>query len=444
MNWGRLAGGLAMAVVAATVVYSEIVVRTPNPPGRVVVTYWEKWTNFEADAMRAVVDDFNASQDRIFVKYLSVSGILEKTLMSIAANNPPDLAGLAAPNMPQYAYNQALTPLDAMADEAGILEADYIPVYWDMCTYRGTLWGLPTTPATVALHLNLDLLEEAGYDTSKLPKTIEDLDAMDAFLAKKSGDGRLMRSGFLPSEPGWWNWAWVYFFGGALWDGEDQITADRPENIRALEWVGGYARRYGPGNMQSFKEGFGSFDSPQNAFLDGKVASVLQGVWMANFIGKHKPKMRWTAIPFPHPADRPDLTMSSVADLDIIVIPRGAKHAKEAFEFLKFLQRPENMEKLCLGQKKDSPLMTASDSFFAAHANPNIRLFRELGLHENAFSTPKTPLWQEYNATLTQALDQVNLGTRTPAQALADVQRRMQPKLDEIRAIERKREAEGK
>jgi hypothetical protein len=33
--------------------------------GRVVLQYWEKWTGFEGDAIRAVVDDFNASQDRI-------------------------------------------------------------------------------------------------------------------------------------------------------------------------------------------------------------------------------------------------------------------------------------------------------------------------------------------------------------------------------------------
>src|ERR1022692_4759598 len=32
---------------------------------RVTVDYWEKWSGFEADAMQAVVDDFNRSQDRI-------------------------------------------------------------------------------------------------------------------------------------------------------------------------------------------------------------------------------------------------------------------------------------------------------------------------------------------------------------------------------------------
>ena len=35
--------------------------RAAEPPkGRVVVSYWEKWTSSERDAMQAVVDDFNA------------------------------------------------------------------------------------------------------------------------------------------------------------------------------------------------------------------------------------------------------------------------------------------------------------------------------------------------------------------------------------------------
>ena len=65
--------------------------------------------------------------------------------------------------------------------------------------------------------------------------------------------------GFMPSYPGWWNWAWGYWFGGALWDGVDTITADSPENIRAFEWVQSYADRYGVGEMQVFQSGFGNW-----------------------------------------------------------------------------------------------------------------------------------------------------------------------------------------
>ena len=35
---------------------------------RVHVKYWDKWTGFERDAIRAIVDDFNRAQARIFVE----------------------------------------------------------------------------------------------------------------------------------------------------------------------------------------------------------------------------------------------------------------------------------------------------------------------------------------------------------------------------------------
>ena len=41
------------------------------PAGRTVIRYWDKWSGWEAEAMRAVVDDFNRSQDRIWVEFSS-------------------------------------------------------------------------------------------------------------------------------------------------------------------------------------------------------------------------------------------------------------------------------------------------------------------------------------------------------------------------------------
>ena len=122
--------------------------------GRVIIKYWEKWVGFEAEAMRAVVDDFNSSQDRIFVEYSSVSQIDRRLMLATAGGVPPDVAGIWANNLPAYAENNALTPLDSLARNAGINGDDYIPVYWDLCNYRGHLWALPSTPSCNALIYN--------------------------------------------------------------------------------------------------------------------------------------------------------------------------------------------------------------------------------------------------------------------------------------------------
>src|ERR1051326_4218021 len=77
------------------------------PPGRIPVIYWEKWTGFEMDGMQAVVDDFNTSQDRDFVQYISTSGVDQKTLIATAGGNPPDVAGLWDGDMVDFADKNA-------------------------------------------------------------------------------------------------------------------------------------------------------------------------------------------------------------------------------------------------------------------------------------------------------------------------------------------------
>jgi len=66
-----------------------------------------------------------------------------------------------------YADRGALMPLDDYLRRAGITRADYIPAYWDLCSHQGRMWGLPSTPASLALHWNKKLFREAGLDPDK-------------------------------------------------------------------------------------------------------------------------------------------------------------------------------------------------------------------------------------------------------------------------------------
>ena len=49
--------------------------------GRLHLRYWDKWDGFEGDAMRAVVEDFNRSQDRVAVRYTPV-GVIDRKLLA--------------------------------------------------------------------------------------------------------------------------------------------------------------------------------------------------------------------------------------------------------------------------------------------------------------------------------------------------------------------------
>ncbi len=418
------------AIVLATVFASESLTRPEPKHERVHVTYWEKWTNFEFDAMKHVVDEFNKSQDKIQVDLVSMSQIENKTLMAISGRIPPDLAGLYGQNVSQYADENAVMPLDEMCAEAGIKKESYIPVFWNINVVHGHIYSLPTTPASTALHYNRKMFRDAGLDPDKPPQTIEEFDDDIQKLTKMDAKGHIQQAGFIPSEPGWWNWCWGAFFGGKMMDDKGRLTLNSPENIKGFEWIQSFSKKFGADNIQSFKTGMGNFDSPQNGFMSELVASELQGVWMYNFVTKYNPKMDWAVAPFPHPKDRPDLANGTVVDLDVICIPTGAKHPKEAFEFLKYLQSQKGMEMLCLGQKKLSPLLQVSPDFYSKHPNKFIKLFTELAKSKNTLYPPKMGIWAQYNDEISAAYDSISLMHKTPKQALDDVVAHMQPALD--------------
>ena len=426
----RAGFSLLVLLLLGAVVLSEWTVRPHPKPGPVEITYWEKWTGFEGDAMRDSVNAFNRSQDRIFVKILTVSGIQNKTLLAIAGNVPPDIAGLYGPNVAQYADANAVLPLDDFCREAGLTADHYVPAYWNVGYYGGHVWALPTAPASTALHYNKTMLAAAGY--SKPPETIEELDAMADKMTVRNPDGTIKISGFIPNEPDWWAWGWGFVFGGELWDGKSKITINSPENVRAYEWVQSYTKKYGHSVLQTFQSGFGSFSSPQNAFLSEKVTMEQQGVWMYNFITNYAPKLVWAAAPFPLPKDQKSKGDFTFVDADVMVIPRGAKHPKEAFEFMNYVASQKGMERFVLGQRKHSPLLQISPDFYAKHPNPYIKLFSDLPRGHHNFMFPKLGIWPEYQAEINSAVQEITSNENVSVKAVFDrVQARMQPKLDQ-------------
>ncbi len=414
--------------------------------GRVIVTYWEKWTGFELDAMQAVVDDFNHVQNRIEVQILPVSQIDVKLMLATAGGNPPDLAGLWSFSVPDFAEKGALTPISSALRRAGLTRDHFIPAYWDLCGHHGFQWAVPTTPAALALHYNRAIFREAGLDPDMPPQSLAELEAMNEKLTlveltrtgqvvrvpfcqltsaeQQARKFTILRVGHLPQEPGWWLDMMGVWFNGRLYDGDRRITAEAPGNLAALQWFRDTVAKYGIENLRNYGATGGNFASPQNPFLSGRVAMELQGVWMHNFIDKYAPDLDWGVAPFPtaDPATSKDTT---IVETDVLVIPRGAAHAAEAFEFMAYLSSRGPAEKLALGQRKFTPLREVSPEFFATHPNPHIREFVRLANSPRACSVPRLSIWREYQEEMRVASGNALWHVTTPEAALAQVQKRV-------------------
>jgi ABC-type glycerol-3-phosphate transport system substrate-binding protein len=516
---------LTGAAAAGMLVFGPRPPASTAAPGRVHVTYWDKWTGREGAQAQEIVDGFNATvgaQKGIYVELTSMSQIAQKTLVSAAAGVPPDIAGMWDPQVNQFAAQGALEPLGDEANAAGLTPDKYKPVYYRGCTYHGTLWALPSTVWSAALVYNKAIfqakgaeLRAAGLDPDSGPTSIAELDryaaALDTWAPGPDGRRRLVAAGYVPLEKpseatSFSNLTPYWFFANFVDPTGTKLQLTSPPVVAAYDWIRGYSERIGRAQLDDFRSGFGSFDSAENPFMSGQIAMEAQGTWISAFIENMKPSMnrwhvppdelerekafdrvaigqprgeverllggagtpvagdpatvewpagiktvsvtfgpdgtvsaaradllpakdrqrfcQWGVVPFPSvdPA-RDDVTY---AGMDVLTIPRGCKHKAEAFEFIKYVQRQDVMERFCTMHGVISPLRTVSASYLRLHPNPYIEAFERLAAGPDARSLSAIPNWPQISDELTVVGQRIYLLDGSTRQILSAAQRRCQ------------------
>ena len=404
------------------------------PAGRIVVDYWEKWTQHEGRAMQDVVDAFNASQDRVFVRYLVTAGVDQKARIAIAGGLPPDIVGMWNYNVPEFAETGAVYAFDELAGGERIRLEDYAAAMRGILTHKDAkgverMWAVPNTGGTIAMYYNRAAFREVGLDPDRPPRTIGELDEYAKKLDVIDSDGTIRRVGFMHTEPGWWSFIWGPQFGGRLYDAASNTSlADSAENVVGAEWVQSYAKRLGVKAAMSFKSGFATeYSSPLNALLAGKAAMVVQGPWLANVINQFKPDLDYGVAPIPvaeglYREGEP----IGLVESDVLMIPRNAPNKDAAMEFVAYTQRPEIVERLSMAHFKNTTLARASEAFVKNHPNRGIAVFNAIANSPRGYLAARTRVWPEFKDLLDAAQQQIWSCEATPAEILGRVRERSQ------------------
>jgi ABC-type glycerol-3-phosphate transport system substrate-binding protein len=274
------------------------------------------------------------------------------------------------------------------------------------------------------------------------PQTTVALDAAADRLTIRSGRA-IERAGLLPNLPLWWPYFWPVMFGGRLYDPVlNRAEFDDAATIRAYEWVAGYPSRLGMAASQEFGNAYNrSFHSPQDPFISGRVAMIVQGPWLANFINRYSPGLDYGVAPVPVAPELVDpANPYGLLEADVLIIPRGCRNPEAAFEFVRFTQRQDVQEQLAREHTKSSPLASCTPGFFDGHGNKYVRVFDAITRSRNVRILPQTPVWKSYAHLTEGAFDAVWKG-EDPATICAGVQRRAQEMIDRAAAVQAKRQA---
>lgn len=425
----RARGTASIAVLAALVALACLTGCGRDPAaGKTEVIYWTGWSGHELAVQAKLVDEFNRTHPRIYVRILSQFGNsgYQKVRIAFAGGATPDVMSTVwADELAGYAMRDVLTPLDPYLQRAGRdIDREYTPGVGRMLRIGGKCYAMAVTTNTNFIAYSRRIFREAGLDPERPPRTITELDAAAKACTKYDADGNFVRYGFRPGGL----MLWAYIFGGQWYDPViGRVTANDPHNVAALKWLASYNQTYDLRKMQAFQTTFGSDQTANGPFFVGKVAMWSTGEWAEEYVKRYAPTLDWGwfALPSP-PGGRPG---STSAGGSVFVIPAACEHKEEAWEFLNWITSPGPVRAFCRSIGNVPPLVAVGkDPVF--QNDPLFRFAVAIAQGQNSFGPPPIPTWPTFTREITRVEEKAMLGGGDPQALLDDLQTRMQRDLE--------------
>lgn len=392
--------------------------------GKTTLDFWSFWgSGARQEVIEEIIDDFNASQDKIEVKYSYQpwGDIWTKSLSSITAGNPPDVIVQDINSVAQRAEAQQATNLSEYIEEG--FSDEFYPQLWDTVEYEGDAYAVPFNTDTQVIFYNKTLFKEAGISEEQLPQTWEELETVARKLDVKNGDD-FERIGFYPL----WNlgadvWALNADDGVSWFDKDENVKIDTDNKVEALEWILDWQEYYGQDTINRLDAEFGS--GVADPFISGLVAMRAQNINYYSSLAENAPDdFEFGVIQIPEKESGSGHW--SWGGGFVLEVPYGAKDPEASYEFIKYLSTPEVQEKF--GEKSFDIMAnrTANENLVNNdNLDENGQMIYQMA-DENFANTVITPVpltAPDFSSLVNEQIDQIMLGSKTPAEGLADAQK---------------------
>jgi multiple sugar transport system substrate-binding protein len=246
---------------------------------QVEVRLWTLLSGGDGARMRALVDDFNASQREVRVVSTTLrwgEPFYTKLITASVVGAGPDLATVHLSRLVNLAGGGVLRPItEAELAAAGLRGADYLPRQWAKARYQGVNYAVPLDVHPLVLYYNKTLAGRAGLlgPDGKL-KPIEGVDALtEAFRLATARTGHYG----LTMESSQSSYAiWRLWLSMLAQQDLSIITGGRfsygPAGVETLTRISGWFRR---GYAQVGLD----YPASTSQFMGGSAAFMLNGVW---------------------------------------------------------------------------------------------------------------------------------------------------------------------
>ena len=419
MKRARVATGLAVAVLAAVAWTSGSASARPahgaaaraNTP--VTLTFWSDYTTKrELGIFNASFSAFHKAYPWITVK--STGGMNDdKILAAITSGTPPDaLLSFLPDNVGKFCTTGAWTNLNSYIQKDHLSLSVFPRAALTFSGFKGDQCSLPALADSYGLYYNTDMLRAKGI--AHPPRTLSELAADAKKLTVFNPDGSIKVAGFVPFGNFYENsvtGGLVQAYGAKWFDahGKANLAAD-PRWAQLLQWEKKLIDWYGYGKLQRFVAGKGDEFSTSNDFETGKVAMVYDGEWRTAFIAGDKAKVHYGTAPFPAADSAPGQWGSGFISGNLVAIPKGSKHANEAWLLIKFLAtNTPNMVRLSNGLG-NVPTTAASAGSSGLKPNKKFATFIKIFNNPQNTTMPITPVGSAFGTLLNNFIDSYQAG----------------------------------
>jgi multiple sugar transport system substrate-binding protein len=242
--------------------------------GEEITLTYGMWNVNQEPTFRAIADAFEAENPEVSIEIelTPVSEYWTKLQTAVQGGSAPDVFWMNHLQLPMYASNGILTPLDDLIAEEGIDLDAYPESSVALYTFDGSQYGLPQDLDTIGLWYNTSLFDAAGLEYPNADWTWEDVQTAAAALTDPA-NGVYGIASSLDSQSNYYNTIWQA--GGEILNADRTASGwDTPENAAGVRyWTDFIDAGQSPTSAQL------SETPADQLFPSGKLAMYYSGTW---------------------------------------------------------------------------------------------------------------------------------------------------------------------
>ena len=340
-------------------------------------------------------------------------------LKSMANGTPIDIISLDQIWLGEFANESYITDLTNRADSWGGL-SDWYQANLDGNLYNGKIYGIWAWTDIRSIWYWKDLLNQSGVDPNSL-KTwdgyIQSAKKLNGVLQQRNISGIELVAG-PGSQNEWYPFLWML--------GGDIITQKSGHPSKDHYWFPNYNTTNGVKALQFFKQLIDADVKPisinfEKEFADKNYAEMLGGSWLPGYfpnLTKRHFEDRIGMIPM-FPVPTVGTPTASIMGGWLLSIPETSIHKELAWELITIMLKPEILSPVLAKFGYLPTQISIGEGAYSGALRNSIPYYDELiNLIFYGHSRPNIPEYPQIAEHVSEAIDQVYNGTKTPKEAL--------------------------